>query len=128
MMYGKCATSTARTMTKPANSLASRTLPAPMQDAGDEDDGGGGDDDDGDGDEDGEPQEIVAGVAGRERRRNFGVNTYLGADEEVSFSYRHIAASCQLPWAWPIAACPILHNMVPTACAVLPRRSQGKYL
>ena len=57
-----------------------------VQDAADEDDRGDGDNDDGDGEEDDGPQAIVAGVAGRERRRNFGVNTYLGADEEVSSS------------------------------------------
>ena len=50
----------------------------PQQDDGEDDDG-----DDDRGMDDGGPQEIVAGVAGRERRRNFGVNTYLGADEEV---------------------------------------------
>ncbi len=49
-------------------------------DAGVGDRGLKGDDD---ADDDNGPQEIVAGVAGRERRRNFGINTYLGADEEV---------------------------------------------
>ena len=52
--------------------------------------GHGGDGDEDGGDEDDGPHEIVAGVAGRQRRRNFGINTYLGADEEVFFTLRKV--------------------------------------